>query len=281
MSLVLSPVNGSFGAEVSGVDLRAPIDEALAAPLRYALARHRVLFFRDQQLDDEAHLAVARVFGEPMVHPFERAMGRDDPLHRIVDRPEDVPDRSDWHSDDTYLERPPAVAILRCELAPEVGGDTLWADMAAAYQRLAAPLRELFDGLVGVHETDGSLRDYLRTHLPPDAGAEVLRAVGEGAEHPLVRVHPETGQRALFFELSFMRRIVGLADHEADFVRALLRALVSDVSLQCRFRWRAGDIVIWDERMTQHCGAADHAGQRRVMRRCTVRGERPVSVKII
>jgi taurine dioxygenase len=265
----------AIGAEVKGPDLRAPLSATDAKALRAGLQSHHVLFFRDQHLTDSAHLALAESLGEPMVHPFERAMGRTDPIHSIVDRPGGMPDRAGWHTDDSYLERPPAYAILRCEVTPEVGGDTGWCNMVMAFERLSPELQTFLTGLEGRHETDGGLLDYVRRHLPAERIEEVLEAVGPGASHPIVRTHPDTGQRALFFEPNFMKRIEGLSDLESRFVCDLLAAQVQDVSLQCRFQWRAGDVAIWDERTTQHVGSADHAGERRVMRRCTVLGERP------
>ncbi|MCA9505272.1 MAG: TauD/TfdA family dioxygenase [Myxococcales bacterium] len=269
------PLTGRIGAEAVGVDLRESLDDARLAFLRDGLDRYGVVFFRDAGLDDDGHRALAARLGEPLVHPFERAMGRTDPLHSIVDRETDVPDRAGWHTDDSYLERPPGLAVLRCVVAPSVGGDTLFCDMVGAYEGLSSRMRRLLDGLVGVHETDGRLIDYVRTHLPPDRLADVVREVGPGARHPIVRVHPRSGRRALFFEPNFMRRIEGLGPAETAFVQGLLRARVQEASGQCRFRWHAGDVAIWDERTTQHLGTADHAGERRVMKRCTVLGERP------
>jgi taurine dioxygenase len=210
-----------------------------------------------------------------MIHPFERAMGRTDPLHSIVDRPEDTPDRAGWHTDDSYLERPPAYAILRCDVAPEVGGDTAWCNMVLAYERLSAEMRAFLDGQRGFHATDGRLIDYVRDHLPADRIADAITEIGSGASHPIVRTHPETGRRALYFEPNFMKRVIGLSEAESRFVCEFLAARVGDVSLQCRFRWEAGDVAIWDERTTQHVGSADHAGELRVLKRCTVIGERP------
>jgi taurine dioxygenase len=271
-----APVTHAIGAEVQDLNLGTQLSREALSAIREALGLHHVLFFRDQHLDDAAHLAFASAFGDLMIHPFEQAMGRTSPLHRIVDRPEDTPDRAGWHTDDSYLERPPAYGVLRCEVAPEAGGDTGWCNMVLAFEGLSAATQTFLVDLQGFHATDGGLLDYMREHLPPARLASAISEVGKGAAHPIVRTHPETGRRALFFEPNFMKRIVGLAVHESEFVCDLLAERVQDVSLQCRFRWRAGDVAIWDERTTQHIGAADHAGQMRVMRRCTVVGERPV-----
>ena len=159
---------------------------------------------------------------------------------------------------------------------PEAGGDTAWCNMVLAYERLSGEMRNFLDGQYGFHATDGGLVDYVREHLPTDRVADAISEIGSGASHPIVRTHPETGRRALYFEPNFMRRVIGLNEAESGFVCSFLAArVVEDVSLQCRFRWQAGDVAIWDERTTQHIGSADHAGELRVLKRCTVIGERP------
>jgi len=270
------PVTACLGAVVEGADLARGVDAETMAALREGLARHHVLFLCDQGLDDAAHLALAEALGEPLIHPFERAMGRTDPIHGIVDKPDRAPARPGWHTDDSYLERPPAYGILRCEVAPSSGGDTMWANMAAAWDRLSKPMQCFVDGLVGVHETDGALLSYVEDHLPPERVATALAEVGTGAPHPIVRTMPETLTRAIYFEPNFVSRIEGLTAAESRFVLAFLQRLPEQVGLQVRFRWRAGDVAIWDERTTQHTGTAGHTGELRVMRRCTVVGERPV-----
>ena len=275
MGLSIKRVTAKLGAELEGVDLAAPMDQEMREALRAALGEHLVLFARNQNLDARAHLDLAKVFGEPMVHPFEAALGRADPLHLIVDRPEDTPDRAGWHTDDSYLASPPVAAVLCCEVAPEVGGDTAWANMTEAFGNLSESMRRYLLPLRGFHAADGKLMSYMREHLDAEVVERVMASIGEGAEHPIVVTHPVTGKQALFIEPNFLTRIVGLPRHESEFVCQFLSSLAAEVSIQCRFRWSAGDVAIWDERMTQHTGSADHAGSRRVLRRCTVAGERP------
>ncbi len=275
MTLDLRKVTAALGAEIVGVDLAGPLDPDMCEALRAALDEHLVLFARDQNLDGESQVALAQVFGEPMVHPFEAALGRTEPLHRIVDKPDTIPDRAGWHTDDSYLERPPVAAVLCCELAAEVGGDTAWANMSKAYENLSESMRDYLANHRGFHAVDGGLMEYMRRHLDDDTVERVVAQIGAGAEHPIVRTHPVTGRKAIFIEPNFMTRIVGLPRHESDFLCRFLASLANDVSIQCRFRWSTGDLAIWDERMTQHLGSADHAGSTRVMRRCTVAGERP------
>jgi taurine dioxygenase len=271
----VTPVSAALGAEIHGLDLNAPLAEDTRAELRSALWEHLVLFFRDQHIDDAAHVTLARCFGEPEVHPIRGALGDPSVLHDIIDTPESVPDRAGWHTDVTYMERPPAAAVLRCEQTPDFGGDTLWANMYLAYEKLSEGMQHYLADLRGFHATDAGFLDYIQRHLPEDACAKVMKAVGSGSSHPLVRTHPETGRRSLFVDRSFMRHIEGLDKDESAFVHEFLASRTNDISIQCRFRWTKGAVVVWDERATQHAGAADHRGSARTLRRCTIAGERP------
>ena len=275
-SFEVTPVTAALGAEVSEIDLKAPLSEQASAELRAALAEYLVLFFRDQYLDDDTQLALASCFGEPEVHPIRGALGDPSVLHDIVDTPESEPDRDGWHTDVTYMERPPAAAVLRCEHAPATGGDTLWANMYLAYEKLSDGMKQYLDDLEGFHATDGGFSDYIQRHLPPEAADKVMAAVGSGVLHPIVRTHPETGRKALFVDQSYLSRIEGLSRDESRHMLAFLASRVNDISIQCRFQWTAGAVAVWDERATQHSGSADHRGSARTLRRCTIVGERPV-----
>jgi taurine dioxygenase len=271
----IRPVTAAIGAEILDINLAAPLSEQTQAELRSALWEHLVLFFRDQHLDDEHHLALARCFGEPEIHPIRGALGDPSLLSDIVDTPDSEPDRDGWHTDVTYMERPPAAAVLRCEVTPEYGGDTTWANMNLAYDKLSLGMQRYLSGLRGFHTTDARFVDYIRRHLPEEACAKVMAAVGSGSSHPLVRTHPETGRKALFVDRSFMNRIETLSKDESAFLHEFLASRVNDVSIQCRFQWTKGAVAVWDERVTQHTGVADHRGSHRVLRRCTIIGERP------
>ncbi len=270
-----TPMTAAIGAEIEGIDLKAPLADAVQEELRLALYHFQVIAFRDQFLDDEAQLALARVFGEPEVHPIKKALGHPEVLADIVDTEDSVPDRDGWHTDVTYQARPPSAAVLRCEETPEAGGDTLWANMQLAYQKLSEPMKTLIGGLTGHHATDGGFVDYLRRHLQEEVADKVMEIVGDGAHHPLVRTHPVTGEKSLFVDASYLSKIDGLPEEEGKFLLEFLASRVEDVSIQCRFRWTKGAVVVWDERSTQHSGSADHRGRRRVLRRCTIEGEVP------
>lgn len=270
-----TPATAALGAFVEGIDLAEPMADETQEALRAALAEHLVLFFYDQHMDDAAQLALARCFGEPEVHPIRGALGDPSLLHDIVDTPESTPDRDGWHTDVTYMERPPSVAILRCEETPEAGGDTLWANMQLAYDKLSDGMKRYIADLQGFHATDGGFIQYINRHLPADAVEKIMEHVGHGVHHPIVRTHPLTGRKALFVDQSYLSRIEGLPKDESHFLLAFLSSRANDVSIQCRFHWREGAVAIWDERATQHSGAADHRGAARRLRRCTIAGERP------
>lgn len=271
----LLPATAALGAEVRGLDLNSPLTDETREELRRALFEHLVLFFRDQHIDDEHQLALAACFGEPEVHPIRGALGDPSKLHDIVDTPDSTPDRDGWHTDVTYMERPPAVAVLRCEVTPEFGGDTVWANMNLAYEKLSDGMKTYLAGLEGFHATDAAFNAYIREHMPEEACEKIMAVVGTGVTHPIVRTHPETGKKALFVDRSFMTRIEGVGKEESRFLHEFLASRANDMNIQCRFPWTKGAVAVWDERSTQHAGVADHAGSHRVLRRCTVAGERP------
>jgi len=268
-------VTAALGAEIDEIDLNSPLSDSAQADLRAALGEFLVLFFRDQHIDDDGQLALARCFGEPEVHPISAALGKPSLLGDIVDTAESVPDRDGWHTDVTYMERPPSAAVLRCEHTPSAGGDTLWANMELAYEKLSDGMKRYLSELKGFHTTDGGFVDYIRRHLPADAAESVMKEVGRGAIHPIIRTHPDTGRKSLFVDQSYMSRIEGLGKDESRFLLEFLSSRSNDISIQCRFRWTKGAVAVWDERSTQHSGSADHRGSARSLRRCTIAGERP------
>jgi len=274
-TLELAPLTPVIGARVEGLDLRHPLDEAQRAELRDALARHLVLFFRDQELTDEQHVAFASIFGEPNVFPTTAARGLDEPLEWIEDGPESPPKTDLWHTDVAFLAEPPDAAVLCMRETPPAGGDTLWLSLYAVHDALSPVMQELVADL----EQD--------LHPGPDFEATTRRLWGDavyrrvadrfqGARHPLVRIHPVTGRPALFLCGSYVRGIAGMRQDESDALLAFLRSRLHDPNAQCRWRWQAHDVAVWDERCTNHRGLSDHFPSRRVVRRCTVGAGIPV-----
>jgi taurine dioxygenase len=264
------PCSATIGGEVEGVDLTVDLPGAVVAELRQALLDFKVLFFRDQPLTGAAHVALARRFGELELHPFIPANDEHPELVRFEKSPEVGGYENGWHTDVTWRPEPSLGAILHAVEVPPSGGDTLFADMAAAYDGLDDDLKERIDGLTAVHD----FAHVFGRGLSDEARAE-MRETHPPVEHPVVRTHPETGRRTLFVNVGFTTRIVGL---EPDESLALLRTLTAEaatVEYQCRFRWEPHSVAFWDNRAVQHYAASDYWPERRVMERASIVGDRP------
>ena len=252
-ALDVRPLSGALGAEIRGVRLAELTDEVFAE-LHRLLLRYQVIVITDQaDLPPAAHIAFGRRFGELELHPY---LPRLDGYPEIVIIDSERGGKVDvWHTDMTFLPSPPLASILQLVRCPERGGDTMWSNQYLVYESLSPPLRELVDGLTAAHVI--STRDYTSR-----------------AEHPMVRVHPGTGRRALYVNRLFTSHIVQLSRNESD---ALLQYLFEySVSPQfvCRYRWRPGDVAVWDNRVTQHYAVNDYAQPRRGQR-VTVLGDHP------
>jgi taurine dioxygenase len=265
-----------LGAEVLGVDLRNPSDSEIDE-IDSALIDHEVIFFRDAGLDDEQHMALAARFGTPSIFPINQLMGQTEPTFQtIVDGPASRPAADYWHTDVTWTQEPPRTAFLRATVIPETGGDTMWASMTTAYDALSPKVKHFFDELAVHHDNTYFIEGLIQKM--GDAGcdlAERVRTEYPGVDHPLVRTHPETGRRALLYGGHFMRHIVGLEPAESQMVLDFLGRHVDQPHFQIRWKWRTGDLAIWDERSTVHRALGDHFPQHREMRRCVIDGERP------
>ena len=262
----LSPM---IGAEIEGVDLREEQDDAVIAEIRQALVRHRVVFFRDQDVSVEQHVAFARRFGELEVHP---ATPKDQPnpeiLH-IAHGPKSKGSENNWHSDVTWRAEPSLGSILRARTVPDVGGDTLFACMAAAYQGLSPAMKEWVCSLTAVHDIARVFAKKLKK------SPEELHEKYPPMEHPVVRTHPESGERALYVNTGFTSHIKGLSRKESDWLLSHLYAQAATPEYQCRFRWEANSIAFWDNRASQHYAASDYFPAVRAMERVTIAGDRP------
>lgn len=272
----VTPLAPTIGAEIGGVDL-GRVDDDLFADIHRALLEWKVLFFRDQVIDRAAQAAFARRFGELEVHPFFRHL-KDTP-----DQPEDDPEvvrlakgaaavgyENMWHTDTTWRDRPAFGAVLRAVEVPAVGGDTLWADMGAAYDGLPDGLRARIDGMEAEHDWMPSFGLAMGAEL-----AATLRPDFPAVVHPVVRTHPETGRRTLFVNRNFTTRILGLDPDESDALLDRLYRQADYPEYQCRFHWTAGAVAVWDNRATQHYASSDYFPQVRVMERVAIAGDRP------
>jgi len=261
----LSPV---LGAEVHGVHL-GRIDEATLTELRLAFLAFKVLFFRDQDITTQEHLAFARHFGELEEHPFLPSGSADEVIEFAKDANTKGVENV-WHSDVSWREIPSLGSVLRSRHVPEVGGDTLFADMTAAYRGLSDELRDRIDGLEAEH-------DFLYTFgamLDAKTKAE-KRKEFPVARHPVVRTHPETGEKILYVNRIFTTRILGVPPEESPQLLDDLCRHADFPEYQCRFRWENDSVAFWDNRAVQHYAASDYWPHKRVMERVTVIGDVP------
>ncbi|SDS39592.1 taurine dioxygenase [Nocardioides scoriae] len=276
--LVLDKLGPRFGAEVIGLDLRHLTDEQVHA-VRQALVEQKVLFFRGQDLTDADQVEFGRRLGDVTVgHPV---VGQRDTveLPEIFDLDSADPEFSFsdvWHTDVTFMERPPLGSILRAVQLPTYGGDTSWVDAEQAYESLSAPVRGMVDQLTAVHDGMREWGAYLRRHGNRGNtwdGEQVTELVP--VEHPVVRVHPETGRKGLFVNPGFTSHVVGVSDAESRAILDLLYAHLLKPEFTVRHRWQLGDVGIWDNRSTLHYANRDY-DEIRIMRRITLAGDVPV-----
>ena len=274
-SIEIRPLAGAIGAEIFGVDLSAPLDDATLAAIRRAWLKHLVIFFRDQDLPPAEFLAFARHFGQPVEYPFVRGIEGFPEITPVVKlEQERVNFGGLWHSDTTYLETPPTGTMLVAREVPAYGGDTLFANMYLAYESLSAGMQRLLDGLVAVNssakaDTTKTREDRMRDGANPAARKEYV------AEHPVVRTHPETGRKALYVNGGHTLRFKGMTEEESAPLLRFLFAHQTRPEFTCRFRWQVGSLAFWDNRCAQHNPINDYHGFRRVMHRVTLAGDRP------
>lgn len=283
-SLDIVPVAGRIGAEIRGVTLSGDLDSATVREIEAALVRHKVIFFRGQHhLDNDKHEAFAALFGDSVSHPTVPVAEGSKYLLEL-DSKEGYA-ASTWHTDVTFVDAYPKGSILRAVTIPEAGGDTVWANTETAYEGLPEPLRQLANNLWAVHTND---YDYAAqfgvikgANAATDDRSEWQRAVFASTiyetEHPVVRVHPVSGQRSLLLG-HFVKRFVGLNQRDSQALFNVLQDHITREENVVRWRWQAGDVAFWDNRATQHRAVADFGLQRRTLRRATVHGEVPVGI---
>ncbi len=274
--LTVKKLGSRIGARIDGVHLGGNLDEATVVEIRSALLQHKVIFFGGQHhLTDEEHNAFARLLGRPIGH---HALKSDDaPLITPIDS--EYAKATRWHTDVTFVPDYPAISILRAVTLPEYGGSTLWASTAAAYEALPEPLKCLVENLWAVHS---NRFDYAAT--PVAALSDEQRQMHAAftkpdfrTAHPVVRVHPETGERTLVAG-DFTRGFLGLDSHESATLLELLQRRITMPENTVRWTWAPGDVAIWDNRATQHRAIDDYDNQRRVMHRVTLAGDVPVDI---
>jgi taurine dioxygenase len=268
--ITVKPCTQLIGAEISDIDLAEPITPEVFADLDRALLEFKVLFFRDQsRVTGARHRDFAGMWGELEVHPF-LPHGDVPEIVRFEKGAENAGVENVWHADVTWREKPALGSVLRALEVPEAGGDTCFADMAAAYDFLPEAVKERIEGRVAVH--DFTLAFGMG--MDPEKLKE-MQAKYPAVEHPVVRTHPRTGRRTLFVNAIFTTRIVGLPDQESEDLLKLLFRQAAVPEFQVRFRWEPGSIAFWDNRAVQHYAVSDYFPRRRVMERAAILGDRP------
>lgn len=275
-SLDIRPLSGALGAEIGGVDLSAPLDEAMVASIRRAWLDHLVIFFRGQDLPPDRLIAVARRFGRPVEYPFVAGLDGFPEVTPVVKlEHERVNFGGIWHSDTAYLDEPPMGTFLIAREVPPVGGDTLFANMYLAYETLSEGMRRMIDPLVAVNSSRKADASKTREDRMRGGSAGAGSNRDFEALHPVVRTHPETGRRALYVNVGHTSRFKDMTEEESEPLLRFLFAHQTRPEFTCRFRWEPGSLALWDNRCAQHNPVNDYHGYRRVMHRVTLAGDRP------
>ena len=258
----------AIGAEIHGIDLSQPLDDPAFQAVHAALMQNLVVFFRDQRLDHAQQMAFGRRFGELHVHPAAPSVpGHPEVMVIHADANSSFVNGEAWHSDVSCDSEPPLGSILCMQTLPEVGGDTLFANMHAAFEALSPPLQRLLCGLTATHDGEGLYRGRYGTD---DRGRVYPRA-----DHPVIRTHPVTGRPALFVNSFFTTRIRELSKPESDALLAFLFRHIETPEFACRFRWQANSVAFWDNRAAQHHALWDYFPHTRHGTRVTIKGDRP------
>jgi len=272
MAITVRRVAGALGAEISGVDLSKDLDGPTFDAIHRAFVEHEVIFFRDQSLTPEQHKAFGRRFGSLNIHPYVKGMDGHPEIMEIIKEPTDKLNfGGGWHSDMSFLETPSIGSILYAVEVPDYGGDTLFASMTKAYDTLSPGLKQTLEGLRAVHSAN---REYSAQGASAQKRGSMQVADAEGMAgeftHPVVKVHPVTGRKALYVNPAFTLRFEGWKERESKPLLDYLFDHARYEAYTCRFQWRAGSIAFWDNRSVWHFALNDYPGQRRHMRRVTV-----------
>ena len=276
MPIVVEPIAPALGAIIRGVDLSQALDPATKSAVEAALLDRQVLFFRDQDISQTQQRDFAALFGPLHIHPI---YPHSDQVAEVMILDTDLNDLADnalWHSDVSFSETPPLGSVLAARILPDLGGDTLWTSATAAYTALPEPIKALISGLTATHDLAKSF-PVERFGADPESRAQLERAkqANPPVTHPVVRTHPVTGAKAIYVNEGFTTHINGLPQDASDSLLSLLYRHITRPEFSLRWRWRPGDVAIWDNRITQHFAVDDYRPHRRVMHRVTVIGDRP------
>ncbi|UUO15297.1 TauD/TfdA dioxygenase family protein [Dolichospermum heterosporum] len=276
-NIEVKSIAGRIGAKIKGVNLADHLSDEIISEIRKALVEYKVIFFRGQELDANGQVDFARRFGEiTTAHPTVPSL----PGHPEVldlDYSRTVARANNWHTDVTFVDRPPLGSVLRALVIPPAGGDTIWANSVTAYQDLPEHLRNLADKLWAVHS---NAYDYATAFDIPEevkSYRDVFTSTVYETLHPVVRIHPESGEKGLFIG-GFVRQIRGLSPTESADIIRLLQSYITRPENTVRWRWKVGDVAFWDNRATQHYAIADYGDQPRRVQRVTIAGDLPLGI---
>ena len=272
--LNIKPLSGCIGAEIHGIDLTKPITHELYIQLRECLVEYEVIFFRDQAITPAQQYALASMFGPLQSHPaYQTVEGF--PEISILESTADKPTKIEcWHSDMTFRQHPPLATVLRAQVVPDKGGDTLWASMTAAYRGLSKSMQDFLSTLTAVHDFSYGFKERL---AEPGGQQRLAQALVDNppVRHPVIRIHPESGKSVIFVNELFTRHIEGLSRSESDALLAFIFEHIRTPEYSCRFAWQPDSIAIWDNRSTQHKPINDYFPAHRRLERITIDGDLP------
>lgn len=281
----IQPIAGALGAEIHGVDLSQPMSNEAFEEVRSALHDNLVIFFRDQHLTPDQHKAFSGRFGELLEVPFVRALEGHPEILPVRKGKQEQTKRNfggHWHTDMSYAEIPPLGSALYARVIPPYGGDTMWASMYSAYDALSDGLKQILDNLRAVHSpvrsygakgavvNNGDPAHKMDVRTDERASSEVT--------HPVIRVHPATGRKALYVNSTYTLRFEGMSEEESAPLLQYLYSHLARPEFTCRFRWTPGALAVWDNRCTQHLAMNDYDGFDRELHRTTIAGDRPMAV---
>ena len=270
----MRPLTSGIGAEIFGVDLSQDLPGPVIAKIRQVLLDYCVIFFRDQDMTPEEQITFVRKFGEPDIYPFVRGLDNYPHITPVLKLPDETANFGGiWHSDTVYMDKPPMGTVLYAKELPPMGGDTLFANQYQAYNDLSTPLRDFLDGLRAVNSAAKGAAAATRSDRVADTGTgenRVLEAI-----HPVVRTHPETGQKALYVNIGHTVRFEGMTVEESSPILEYLFRHQIKPEYCCRFVWSPGSVAFWDNRCVQHYPVNDYHGHKRLLHRITLKGEKP------
>ena len=275
VDIVFKKATVGVGAFVSGIDLGGKFNEEEKVKLKEGLLQYQVLFFRDQDISAQNQLDLALLFGDPVSHPAYPHVEGFPEINILINDKENPSKIEKWHTDMSIMECPPMGSILKADTIPPCGGDTLFSSMSAAYQGLSDKMQQFLSGLTATHDFTYGFRESLEEPGGRIRLADAIRSFPP-IEHPVIRTHPETGQKGIFVNGLFTRCIKGMSDKESSAILSMLYEHVTEPEYTCRFCWEENSIAFWDNRITQHKPVNDYFPDYRKMRRVTIKGDRPV-----